>query len=145
MKVTHQFVEFVPEQLQDGVLYVSVVYATVAHKCCCGCGYEVVTPLTPTDWKLLFDGETVSLEPSIGNWSFPCESHYWIRRNKVQWAGKWTRQQIQVGRERDAVQKRRYLQAAEQPGTAAKVAAPPKPSVPPSSFWRTLARRFRGR
>src|SRR5712692_8520000 len=27
----------------------SMAYATVAHKCCCGYGKEVVTPLTPTD------------------------------------------------------------------------------------------------
>ena len=43
--------------------------ATSAHSCCCGCGEEVVAPLTPTDWKMTFDGETTSLRPSIGNWT----------------------------------------------------------------------------
>jgi len=28
----------------------------------------------------------VSLAPSIGNWSFPCNSHYWITGNEVRWA-----------------------------------------------------------
>jgi hypothetical protein len=42
----------------------------------CGCGKKVVLPLHPTHGKLTYDGETVSLSPSVGNWSFPCESHY---------------------------------------------------------------------
>jgi Family of unknown function (DUF6527) len=33
--------------------------------CCCGCGEKVVTPLRPTDWKLIFDGKTISLDPSL--------------------------------------------------------------------------------
>ncbi len=65
--LTHEFVEYIPEHLKDGTVYVSIPFATAAHKCCCGCGKEVVTPLTPTDWQLTFDGETISLEPSIGN------------------------------------------------------------------------------
>ena len=79
----HEFVEFVPERLVDDTLYVSISYATAAHRCCCGCGREVVTPLSPTDWQLTFDGETVSLYPSIGNWNFACRSHYWIENNGV--------------------------------------------------------------
>jgi hypothetical protein len=89
------------------VLYISIPYATAVHKCCCGCGEKVVTPLTPTDWKLIFDGESVSLSPSIGNWSFRCESHYWIRSNNVHWAVHWSRQQIEVGRRRDRWAKER--------------------------------------
>ena len=82
----HMFVEFIPDRLESGALYVSMAFATVAHRCCCGCGSEVVTPLSPTDWKLIFDGESVSLEPSIGNWSFPCQSHYWITGGKIRWS-----------------------------------------------------------
>jgi hypothetical protein len=48
----HKFVEFIPDELDTGVLYISTTYATVVHKCCCGCGNEVVTPLTPNDWQL---------------------------------------------------------------------------------------------
>ncbi len=75
--VRHKFVDVVPGQLERETLYVSIPFATAAHLCLCGCGHEVVTPLSPTDWRLIFDGATVSLEPSIGNWSYPCQSHYW--------------------------------------------------------------------
>ena len=44
-----------------------------------------VTPLDPDEWQLSFDGETVSLYPSIGNYRFPCHSHYFITKNKVRW------------------------------------------------------------
>ena len=67
MKMQHKFVEFIPDELENGVLYVSVTYATAIHECCCGCGNEVVTPLAPNDWQLTFDGESITLFPSIGN------------------------------------------------------------------------------
>lgn len=97
----NEFVIAIPEKLQAGVLYVSIEYATVAHLCCCGCGREVVTPLSPTDWKITYDGQTCSLNPSVGNWSFPCQSHYWIRDGKVRWAEQWSPDQIQAGRNHD--------------------------------------------
>jgi hypothetical protein len=84
----HRFVEFMPETLEEGVLYVSMEYCTAIHNCVCGCGNKVVTPISPTDWQLQFNGKSVSLKPSIGNWSFDCQSHYWITNNKVSWAGK---------------------------------------------------------
>lgn len=86
MKLAHRFVELIPDELEDGVLYVSIKFGTVVHKCACGCGEEVVTPLGPAEWRLTYDGRTVSLAPSIGNWSFPCRSHYWIERGSVRWA-----------------------------------------------------------
>ena len=81
-----EFVRFVPEVLSEGVLYVSIPFRTVIHKCCCGCGSEVVTPLGPSGWELTLDGESVSLSPSIGLWALDCKSHYWIRGNEVVWA-----------------------------------------------------------
>jgi hypothetical protein len=104
----HEFVEFIPDELEEGVLYVSIPYATAAHLCACGCGREVITPISPTDWKVIFDGATVSLDPSIGNWSFPCQSHYWIRRGRIRWARKWTREEIEAGRARGRRVKERY-------------------------------------
>ena len=117
-----EFVEFVPEHLSEGVLYVSIPYATAVHLCCCGCHNEVVTPFTPTDWSLKFDGETVSLKPSIGNWNFECQSHYWITRNEVRWAPRWSPEQIESGRERDRRRKKEHFHARErvaqvEPGT----------------------------
>jgi hypothetical protein len=100
-QLTAEFIEFAPPELKDGVLYVSMIYGSAVHKCCCGCGEKVVTPFSPTDWKLTFDGETVSLRPSIGNWSFACRSHYWIRENEIHWAPAWSEEEIEAGRKRD--------------------------------------------
>ena len=112
--LTHEFVESIPDELKEGTIYVSICFATVAHKCCCGCGHEVVTPLSPTDWTLKFDGQSISLDPSIGNWGFDCQSHYWIKRNKVMWATRWSQKQIDAGRSRDRGAKRDWLDAKEQ-------------------------------
>lgn len=94
----HELVEYLPECLQEGVLYVSRPFNTAAHRCCCGCGQEVVTPLGPTGWQVTIDRDAVSLFPSVGNWSLPCRSHYWISRNKVVWAGQWTQHEINATR-----------------------------------------------
>jgi len=107
--IDHEFVEFIPSELKEGVLYVSVQYATAAHKCACGCGNKVVTPISPADWQLLFDGDSVSLTPSIGNWEFPCRSHYWIKSDKVRWAKAWTPEEIAAGRQREARDYERYF------------------------------------
>jgi hypothetical protein len=89
MKLAHEFVKSVPEKLENGVLYISMEYRTAIHNCCCGCGEQVVTPFSPRLWKMAFDGKTISLYPSIGNWSFPCRSHYWITSSEVEWVPKW--------------------------------------------------------
>lgn len=99
-QMTHQFVHFIPDDLESGIVYVSVEFATAIHRCCCGCGSQVVTPLSPTDWNLNYDGQTISLQPSIGNWSFPCQSHYWIRRNRVVWARQWSKREIERNRKK---------------------------------------------
>jgi len=110
--LSHEFVEYIPDALEEGTLYVSMQFATVSHKCCCGCGNEVVTPLNPTDWKLTFDGKTISLAPSIGNWSFPCQSHYWIEHSRVIWASQWSGEEIVAGRTNDRSKKERYFALA---------------------------------
>jgi hypothetical protein len=58
---------------------------------------------------MFFDGESVSLAPSIGNWEFPCRSHYWIRDNTIRWAPAWTEQQIAAGRRRDSADLESYF------------------------------------
>lgn len=108
VRLKHEFVEYIPEKLQEGTIYVSMAYATAAHKCCCGCGKEVVTPLSPTDWQLTFDGLSITLYPSIGNWSFACQSHYWIRCNKIRWAARWSSEEIEYGRADDRKIKDKY-------------------------------------
>lgn len=112
-RLAHKFVANIPTSLEPGVLYISVEYATAIHLCCCGCGEEVVTPLTPTDWVLTFDGDTVSLWPSIGNWNFACRSHYVIERSEVVRALPWSDRRIAHGRFRDKLEKKRYYGTAK--------------------------------
>lgn len=98
-----------PDVLEPGILYISITYCTAMHLCVCGCGHEVVTPLSPTDWELTFDGKNVSLNPSIGNWSFPCKSHYFIKQNKVRYARKWEDDEIGLNRKADRKKKRYFF------------------------------------
>ena len=53
-----------------------------------------MTPLSPTGWELTFDGKSVSLYSSMGSWSLPCKSDYFITKNKVVWVRKWTNKQV---------------------------------------------------
>lgn len=108
MILQHKFVDFIPYIIEDGVLYISIKYCTAIHKCVCGCGNEVVTPLSPTDWRLTFDGKTISLSPSIGNWNFECQSHYWITKNTIRYAAKWDKEEIQYGRDKDKKRKENF-------------------------------------
>ena len=140
-RLEHRFVEHIPERIDPGVLYISMAYATSAHSCCCGCGEEVVAPFTPTDWKMTFDGETVSLRPSIGSWTLKCQSHYVIDRGKVIEAGPWTKEQVAAERRRDHAAKAHFYGQApsdDQP-------AAPVPVAPASSGWRGLWRKITGR
>jgi hypothetical protein len=105
----HKFVEFIPEQLEDGILYISLTYCTAIHKCVCGCNNEVVTPFSPTDWKMTFDGETISLYPSIGNWNFDCKSHYFIRNSKIEFCRIWSKDEIDNGLKKDKKKKNAFF------------------------------------
>ncbi len=150
MRMTHfrpQFVESVPERLEAGVLYVSMELATAIHLCACGCGQEVITPFSPTDWKLCFDGEHVSLDPSIGNWSFACRSHYWIRGGKVRWSTAWSDEKIESGGAHDRDRKSTYFEESKSSAveqfpvtTESAVVVPPSPPAAPwlVRFWRRL-------
>jgi hypothetical protein len=138
---TFQFVEFMPKVLVEGVLYVSMTYATASHRCFCGCGMKVVTPLSPTDWRLTFDGDSVSLHPSIGNWSYPCRSHYILRGNRVIWAGPMSDTDVRAVRDADVRDKRRYYRQRLDP-QAAPLPSVKSPSAPvnpgPRRGWRRI-------
>jgi hypothetical protein len=103
------YVEFVPERLEPGVLYISRRYSTATHLCCCGCGLEVVTPLKPAKWSMTERNGAVWLTPSIGNWSFPCRSHYWIEGNRVRWSAALSPAAIAAVRARDRYDTKRTL------------------------------------
>ena len=105
----HDFVSHIPDVLDDGVLYISIPFTSATHRCCCGCGIEVVTPIDPTGWEMTFDGKSVSLWPSIGNWSLACQSHYWIERNQVRWARCYSMRRIEGRQTREGSEKVRQL------------------------------------
>jgi hypothetical protein len=101
--IKHEFVEFIPETLSAGVVYISIPYATAAHSCFCGCGSKVVTPLSKRGWSVTYDGESVSLYPSIGNYGLPCQSHYFVRNDQVEWARVISQDAIDADRRRDGL------------------------------------------
>lgn len=111
---THKFVKAFPDRLDEGVLYLSVEFATAAHRCFCGCGSEVYTRFSPRDWSMKFNGESVSVSPSIGNWSFPCQSHYILDGGRVRWADKWSRERVELGRRIDRDRKERHYKGETQ-------------------------------
>lgn len=104
--VEHRFVENIPEIIEEGIIYITVIYGTAVHKCACGCGNEVVTPFSKSDWKLLFDG-IVSLMPSIGNWNFDCKSHYWITDSRVIRAKAMSKLTARVSKSKKKVRKKK--------------------------------------
>jgi hypothetical protein len=128
------FVEFIPERLELGRLYISQKYSTAIHLCCCGCGNEVVTPLNPARWQLTEHKGKVSLSPSIGNWNFPCRSHYWIVDGQVRWASALSPSQIAAVRKRDLRDAELYAQATSGFGSIRQRA---------KAFWRSLINLLR--
>lgn len=82
------FVEYFPDEFESGILYVSMQYAICGHLCACGCGEKVITPLSPKQWKIAYNGEDVTLYPSIGNYAFSCQSHYFLTNGNIIWVGK---------------------------------------------------------
>ncbi len=103
-RVTHLepvFVDHFPERLESGRLYISTSFNTTAHLCACGCGHEIIAPLSPAQWRLTWDGQHITLYPSIGNWNIPCQSHYWICNGRIRWAGPFTPDRIRAAQVRD--------------------------------------------
>lgn len=100
-QILTRHVAFIPSELEDGVLYVADQYATAVHRCCCGCGNRAVTPLKPGAWTLTEHNGKPSLRPSVGNWSFPCKSHYWIRGGNIDWSFQFSDAEIADNRQRD--------------------------------------------
>jgi hypothetical protein len=138
----HRFVKNISEELEPGVLYISMEYGMVSHSCACGCGEEVTTPLTPTDWHMVYDGEAVTLNPSIGNWNLACRSHYVIRRGHVIEAGPWSEKQVSAERARDRASKARYYTTADLPIEVVK--EPQAGQVPAVGWFGRLKRLLFG-
>lgn len=100
-RVKPQFVEFIPDILEGGIVYISIPYGAIIHACCCGCGAKVSTPLSPAQWKFTYDGEHISLSPSVGSGVLRCKSHYFISRNEVRWARPLTKAETAASLQHD--------------------------------------------
>ncbi len=115
MRFELERVQYMPKQLQPGVLYVAEQFGAAAHLCPCGCGTKVRTPLGPTEWTLEETAEGPSLSPSVGNWQHPCQSHYSITRGEVEWAKQWTSEEITAGRQYEEQRREAYYAARQRP------------------------------
>jgi hypothetical protein len=83
--------------------------------------------------------EAISLDPSVGNWSFDCQSHYVIRKGRVRWAATWSKEKIKANRGRDQRQKATYYGAADdEPRPRERLTAPEDDE--PGVILRALAR-----
>lgn len=111
--LVHQFVNEIPREIEPATVYVSIEYGTAAHLCP-GCGRKVVTPFAPGSWNLIFDGEAVSIRPSIWNRAHECRSHYWIDRDRIVPA---------------------FDDLEEQPGHGRRIPGARQPTVEPPTTW----------
>ena len=81
-----EFVDKVPLNLKNGILYVCLSCNVIVHRCACGCGEKTVTPIDKKyGWIMKYDGQSITLRPSIGNFNIPFRSHYYITDNNVEW------------------------------------------------------------
>ncbi len=104
------WIENMPEKMNEGDLYISTKHRLIEHMCACGCGSEVSLPLGRSEWRVEYDGDTISVLPSIGNWRLPCKSHYMILESKTKWCKKWSEEEIYIGRLRDRHEKETDIQ-----------------------------------
>ncbi len=136
-RIQHRYVEFIPKELDEGILYISQRFKTASHLCCCGCGSKVVTPLNPAKWRVINHKSTVSLSPSIGLGALPCRSHYWIRHSRIDWCPNMTDAQTSRARQADEYASQVYT------GERLPSALDPSIQSPRTGWWRRLIGRFR--
>lgn len=108
MTIVPKFVDRVPSEIEEGVIYISTSVNTAVHLCPCGCKTEIVTPIDPSEWNFTYDGETISLNPSVGVWGAACKSHYWIKKNHIKWSKTYNYREIEEVRNKESVENRNY-------------------------------------
>ncbi len=106
------FVDSIPkaDAIEEGHLYISLKYNMTSHRCASGCGQLVPLPLSPADWSLTYNGDTVSLSPSIGNGVLACHSHYFIRDSHIIWASDMSASQARQQQAADAELLKRHIE-----------------------------------
>ncbi|HEU4608271.1 MAG TPA: DUF6527 family protein, partial [Chitinophagaceae bacterium] len=91
---------------EGGWLYLITRYAAQQKRGRIKYGNKVVTPII---LRLTFDGKSVSLYPSVGNWNFPCKSNYWIKKNVIEHSYSWSYKEIENERKKDSNRKTNYF------------------------------------
>ena len=78
-----EFVDVIPDTLEENKIYISEKYKSAIHLCLCGCEEKTITPLGGGKfWDLIKEPNgTISLIGSVGNYNFECKSHYIITKN----------------------------------------------------------------
>lgn len=84
-KIQIKNVGIIPNDLEEWVLYLSERYWLSKHKCFCWCGSDVVLTLDRWSHYIHFMDWTLTVSPSIGSFSIPCNSHYFIKNNTIEW------------------------------------------------------------
>jgi hypothetical protein len=107
-------VQYLPNVLQPGILYVSHEYSVAGHICPCGCGSKIITPLGVSEWSFEETDHLATLYPSIGNWQLPCKSHYWIRKGTIEWSYQFDDEQIEAVYRREEKDRIRRFENVEQ-------------------------------
>jgi hypothetical protein len=69
-----------------------------------------------------------TLDPSVGSWQLPCQSHYFIRNGRIEWAPQWSKAAIAAGREAEQQRRRAYYDSV----------------APKRGFWAQLWDFLRG-
>ena len=100
--IKFEFMEDLPHtvDMRENIVYISLEDNISKHLCLCGCGELVVTPISPAEWSLIYNGK-YSLSPSIGNWQLPCQSHYFIENERIVWSYQFSEPKIKAIQERD--------------------------------------------
>jgi hypothetical protein len=85
----------------------------------------------------------VSLDPSVGNWSFPYCSHYFIRNGAMLWAGDMSEAAIKRGRVHADEQRKSYYE--DRSGSVSVQPEPIEQNAPEvEGIWVRLKRWFNG-
>lgn len=74
------------KDMEENKIYISEKYNSCSHKCLCGCGMETYMMFnrdgSTKHWDLVKENNgTISIIGSVGNYNFPCKSHYIITKN----------------------------------------------------------------
>ncbi|WP_418225310.1 DUF6527 family protein [Burkholderia pseudomallei] len=97
---------------------------------------------------MTYDGESISLTPSVGNWYSGCRSHDIVRQGRVIEAESWSQAQIEAEHRRDVAAKASFYsdkvavddaQASTPGNPAVSVAERERPSQGAGGFWSAVA------